>query len=183
MSPSSTCISIVVTSSKIAITSGDAMLRLTVTGLDAARARIAAIRGALRLAMIDAMTAIGDEAVAAFQIAAPVGQNGDPNAQPAEGDAPGPLHESFVSTLEMDGLTGTLTISTTQPQKLSWVVNGRGPVYPVNKKALFWPGLDHPVRFAKATDPNDFVSPVVEQMTSTAQETFQTMIQQAVNEG
>ncbi len=38
-----------------------------------------------------------------------------------------------------------------------WVINGRGDVYPVNKLALWWPGLDHPVKHAKPSQPNDFM--------------------------
>ena len=38
-----------------------------------------------------------------------------------------------------------------------YVENGRGPVYPVVKKALYWPELSHPVKRAGPAKANDFV--------------------------
>lgn len=38
-----------------------------------------------------------------------------------------------------------------------YVENGRGPVYPVRKKALYWPELAHPVKRAGPAAANDFV--------------------------
>lgn len=38
-----------------------------------------------------------------------------------------------------------------------YVENGRGPVYPVRKKALYWPELAHPVKRAGPAPANDFV--------------------------
>lgn len=38
-----------------------------------------------------------------------------------------------------------------------YVENGRGPVYPVRKKALYWPELPHPVGKAGPAKANDFV--------------------------
>lgn len=137
-------------------------LTLSVTGLDAARMRIAVMRAALHTAMVDAMGQVGDAVIADLENRAPVGQ-GEEDATPPEGDAPGHLRDSFVSTLENDGEShATLTVSTTQPQKLSWVVNGRGWVFPVNKRALYWAALGHPVPYARPSEPNDFVSPVME---------------------
>lgn len=37
-----------------------------------------------------------------------------------------------------------------------WVLGGRGPVFPKKKKALFWPGLAHPVPRAGPAPANPF---------------------------
>jgi hypothetical protein len=37
------------------------------------------------------------------------------------------------------------------------VINGRGPIYPVNAKALWWPGLPHPVKSAGPAEGQPFV--------------------------
>lgn len=39
-----------------------------------------------------------------------------------------------------------------------WLILGRGEIKPVNAKALWWPGLDHPVMKAKAFAGNDYPS-------------------------
>lgn len=155
---------------------------LTVTGIATLRARIAAIRAALPLAMMDALNTTGDAVISELQAAAPIGQ-GDDTTAPA-GDAPGKLKDSFISVVEStDGMHAILTVSTTQPQKLSWVVNGRGPVYPVNKKALWWPGLPHPIKYAGPSQANDFVAPVMDQVPDIATVAFEEAVNTVLGEG
>lgn len=144
---------------------------VTITGLDTVRARITALQAALPEAVMTGMQQIGTEAVSALSAASPVGNSGADDTPPA-GDAPGALRDSFQSTLAGDGSHANLTVFTTQPQKLSWVVNGRGWVFPLNKKALFWNGLPHPVMFSHPSEPNDFVSPVVDDITASAVSTM-----------
>ena len=155
---------------------------VTITGLDTVRARITALQAALPEAVMTGMQQIGTEAVSALSAASPVGNSGADDTPPA-GDAPGALRDSFQSTLAGDGSHANLTVFTTQPQKLSWVVNGRGPVYPVNKKALWWPGLPHPVKYAGPSTPNDFVSPVIDQAPDFAIAAFEEAVNAVLNEG
>jgi hypothetical protein len=153
---------------------------LTVTGIDELRARIAALRAALPEAMRSALDTTGTAVVGDLQQQAPSGGNDD--APPPLGDAPGKLRDSFISEITEDGLQATLLVSTTQPQKLAWVRYGRGPVYPVNKKALFWPGLAHPVKYAGPSQPNEFVEPVISQAPDFAIAAFEEAVN-AVLEG
>lgn len=146
-------------------------LALRISGIDELRARIAAIRVALPIAMQGAMQNIGDAVTADLQARSPVGT--DDESDPPEGDGPGRLRDSFESTVESQGDTQTtLIVRTTQPQKLAWVVNGRGDVYPVNKQALFWKGLGHPVKHSGPSQPNDFVDPVLMQVENYATSAF-----------
>ena len=45
-----------------------------------------------------------------------------------------------------------------------YVENGRGPVFPVVKKALYWPELGHPVAKAGPAPANDFVGRTAAQL-------------------
>lgn len=45
-----------------------------------------------------------------------------------------------------------------------YVENGRGPVFPVRKKALYWPELSHPVAKAGPAPANDFVGRTAKQI-------------------
>lgn len=143
----------------------------------AMQARIAAIRAEITPTMLEAGTEIGDYVASELGSAAPVGKNEGP---PPPGDGPGRLSESFSSEVAGGEGVVTVTVTTSQPTKLGYVVNGRGWVYPVNKQALMWPGLDHPVRSAQPTQPNDFVSPVIETAGEIAdefmQETFDALL-------
>lgn len=44
---------------------------------------------------------------------------------------------------------------------LQWVIRGRGWVFPVHKKALYWDELKHPVAYARPAPPNDYFSAMV----------------------
>lgn len=61
-------------------------------------------------------------------------------------------------TWSVEGSTGELT--NTVPY-LQWVLFGRGWVFPVEKKALYWPELPHPVAYARPAPPNDYFSAAV----------------------
>ena len=122
--------------------------------------RIEEAKAALAPLVVEAMTNVGNDLVQQLSDAAPRGTGEE--ATPPEGDASGRLAESFVMEAESDEMGAHVVVSTTQPQKLEWVRYGRGEVLPVVKKALFWPGLDHPVRRAGPSQPNDFVSPIVD---------------------
>ena len=64
----------------------------------------------------------------------------------------GDLMNSIIS--EVDGLSGDVIPTIFYAQ---WVILGRGEVVPVNAKALWWPGLDHPVMRSGPSRPNDFM--------------------------
>lgn len=58
---------------------------------------------------------------------------------------------------------------------LQWVIRGRGYVYPVEKKALYWPELKHPVAYAGPAPPNDYLSAAVAYVDATGiiEDTFE----------
>jgi hypothetical protein len=126
------------------------------------QARLAQVKGMLTPLVQQELRALGQQSVEALSQAAPYGKSGGGGG--LSGDAPGRLAESFYAYTE--GLQ--TKVQCEQPHKLNIIVNGRGPVRPVHKKALYWQGLPHPVKYARATKPNDFVSPVVEEMSTEA---------------
>ena len=77
----------------------------------------------------------------------------------AENTAPvktGNLRDSH--TWSDEGSTGELTNTV---RYLQWVLYGRGWVFPVEKKSLYWPELPPPVAYASPAPPNDYFSAVV----------------------
>jgi hypothetical protein len=138
------------------------LLRMTATGGTAGlRLRLEQVRSSLMPAINGAVQQIGDDVARQLAQAAPVGASSGGEGTPIAGDAPGKLKESFVADYEPGEASASTSVATTQPNKLRFVRDGRGPVYPVRKRALMWNGLPHPVRSAKATQPNDFVTPVL----------------------
>lgn len=134
------------------------------SGLDALRERLAAARAALPDLLQEAAVEAGEWIVQNLHDAAPVGPNeGGP---PPEGDGPGRLADSFYVQEESSAYSpgGAITVRTTQPTKLKFVTEGRGEVLPKVKRALFWPGLTHPVRRAGPSEPNDFVEVELQSM-------------------
>lgn len=132
--------------------------------LSDARARFARANAVLATMLESTMSDLGDYSVGLLQDAAPRGVHGEEEVPPIAGDAPGRLYESFHFVQ-----TGTrVDVLCNQPAKLNFVVNGRGPVRPVRKRALYWYGLDHPVMYARASEPNDFITPVVGEIVSEA---------------
>jgi hypothetical protein len=129
-------------------------------GLTDLSLRIQQARAALPLLLADEVQLLANNAVMALSDAAPRGK-GEGGAEPIGNDAPGRLFESFH--VESNGSMAA-DVLCNQPQKLSFIVNGRGPVRPVRKKALMWKGLSHPVKYARATEPNDFVTPALDEV-------------------
>lgn len=152
------------------------------SGLASLIARVQEARAVLPELLVDAAQSAGDAVVGELHDAAPVGQGG---SIPPPGDASGPLAESFYAVAERQADAGVVEVRANQPIKLSYVVNGRGWVYPVNKKALYWEGLDHPVARSRPSNPNDFVSPVLADATDTVEGEAQTVVEelQAILEG
>lgn len=77
----------------------------------------------------------------------------------AENTAPvktGNLRDSHIISIE--GSTGELS---NLAYYLPFVLHGRGWVFPVRRKALWWPELPHPVAYARPAPPNDYFSAVV----------------------
>jgi len=140
------------------------MFRITMGGaLQSQLDQIARVRSSLPGVVRDALDAAGIAMVQDLASAAPRGTSGGGSAP--EGDASGPLAESFTESV--DG--STLTVKTTQPTKLGYVTQGTGihgpygeRIYPTVKKALYWPGAEHPVRSVAGQEANDFVSPITE---------------------
>ncbi|HZU01522.1 MAG TPA: hypothetical protein VFA10_17775 [Ktedonobacteraceae bacterium] len=154
-------------------------MRITINtdGLQRLRDALMAARDAVMPAVADAVEATCEQVQNGLSSAAPRG-TGDDAAEPPPGDAAGHLADSFSYALEAEEVMVTGTVSTSQPQKLAFVVEGRGEVFPVTKKALFWPGLAHPVRHAAASVANDFVSPVVDEAIGGLPEQFDAALSQ-----
>lgn len=113
-----------------------------------------------------AATQAGEQVRQRLSDAAPHGSSGGTSPQ---GDAQGPLADSFSSLMEAQATSGVVvSVRTDQPTKLSYVTKGTGiygprgqRIVPVKAKALFWEGADHPYRSVAGQKPNDFVTPVV----------------------
>jgi hypothetical protein len=98
--------------------------------------------------------------------AAPHGTGG---GESPEGDASGPLSQSFSANTEQQNNASQTEVTTSQPTKLKFVTEGTGlygpagqRIYPKEKQALYWEGADHPVRSVSGQHANDFVSPVLD---------------------
>jgi len=156
------------------------MFRITMGGaLQSQLDQIARVRSELPNVVRGALEEAGRVMVQDLASAAPRGTSGGGSA--LEGDASGPLAESFTESV--DG--STLTVKTTQPTKLGYVTQGTGiygpigeRIYPTIKKALYWPGADHPVRSVAGMEANDFVSPV----TDGADEDINALVSEAIYE-
>lgn len=144
------------------------ILTLTATGaLADLRIRLDMAQSALGVVLPAAFSRAGQAIAEELAAAAPHGAT--PDAPAIEGDAGGPLASSFQSEMLAASADYTaVQVITTQPHKLGFVVRGHGPVAPVNKRALMWQGLAHPVTRARAVAPNDFVTPVLDAGTAEA---------------
>lgn len=131
------------------------------SGLDLLRQKIAEARDALPDLLQQAAREAGEAVRQNLQDEAPVGAVEGP---PPPGDAEGHLADSFSVQDEDSSGGAAISVRTSQPQKLEYVTEGRGEVLPVTKKALFWRGLPHPVRRAGPSQPNDFVSKVLDNL-------------------
>ncbi len=130
-------------------------------GIMALRQRLAQTRAQLQPLLARAVRDAGGWVAQNLSDAAPVGK-AESGGTPPDGDAPGRLSESFYVVEEgSTESSAAVSVRTRQPTKLKFVVEGRGEVRPVNKKALYWPGLPHPVKRARPTTANDFVTPAL----------------------
>lgn len=145
------------------------MFTLEQSGLQSFLERIAEARAQVLGLVQEVVQQAGETMVTDLSAAAPRGKNeGSP---PPPGDGDGPLAESFYVQQEPppSPAGAAITVRTTQPQKLEYVTQGTGiygprgeRIRPKTKKALMWPGAAHPVRSVAGMQPNDFVSPVVD---------------------
>lgn len=146
------------------------------SGIMAWRQRLAQTRAQVGPLLVRATREAGEWVTQNLSDAAP--KSKAQNATPPDGDAPGRLAESFY--VREEGATersAAVSVKTTQPTKLKFVVEGRGEVRPVNKKALYWQGLPHPVKRAGPMAANDFVSPVLAEA-PTAEEALGVVVEQ-----
>lgn len=128
------------------------------SGVDVLRTKLAEARAALPGLLQQAVQDAGAWVSQNLSDAAPVGKDAGP-----PGDAPGRLNESFYVQDEASKFAdgAACSVRTRQPVKLQYVVKGRGVVLPVQKQALYWPSLAHPVRRAGPAPANDFVTPAL----------------------
>lgn len=153
------------------------MFTLDTSGLDAFKERLAYARQQLPDLMQKTVHQAGEWVSEELSNGAPVGTAEGP---PPSGDAPGRLNASFY--VQQEGQY-SITVRTSQPQKLEFVTQGTGvfgkygsPIVPVNKKALFWEGASHPVRSVQGQEPNDFVTPIVTDEAPTADEVLSMVV-------
>ncbi len=140
------------------------MFRITMgTALQRQLDGLVQLRSALPGIVKDALDEAGNAMVQDLASSAPRGQGSA--GPPPEGDASGPLAESFKAVVD----DATLTVKTTQPTKLKFVTEGTGlygplhqRIYPRTKKALYWEGAEHPVKSVSGMEANDFVSPITD---------------------
>lgn len=141
-----------------------------------------ALPGLISAALSDA----GNAVVQDLTSAAPRGTG---SGAPPEGDASGPLAESFLANVEDSGNEATLTVKTTQPTKLMYVTEGTGlygpynqRIYPKAKKALYWEGAEHPVKSVAGQEANDFVSPITDEANGEITDQVADVIYEAMQE-
>ncbi len=167
-----------------------AMFRFVPTGnLAILRRRIANARAELVAALPRMESELGFEVSSDLASAAPRGKSGGSGARPLPGDAPGPLAGSFVFAVEEQGEgLATLTVGTTQPTKLKFVTQGTGVygptgsrIVPTTKKALYWPGADHPYTSVAGMPPNPFVDPLLEEAQAAAAERRDALVESVLN--
>lgn len=145
------------------------------TGLEALKTRLEMARDMVQTLLEQAVTEAGNQVVQDLSAAAPRGANSDGSSPP--GDADGALADSFFVLTEIQASADVaVSVRTSQSVKLGYVVNGRGEVRPVRAKALWWTGLPHPVMYAKPSKPNDFVSPVLSNANSNAEQYLQPVV-------
>ena len=75
-----------------------------------------------------------------------------------KGPSSGNLRDSIYGETSLS--TNKVEIKVAIPKRVyyqGWVIRGRGWVLPVKKKALWWPGLPHPVAYARPSKPNPFM--------------------------
>jgi hypothetical protein len=160
------------------------MFRITAgTALQRQLDELAQLRSTLPSVIEQALSEAGTSMIQNLTDAAPRGTNS--GGTPPEGDASGPLAESFSASVAVSGSRAKLTVKTSQPTKLKYVTQGTGlygpykqRIYPRVKKALYWEGAEHPVRSVAGQEPNDFVSPITDE----ADEDINAVVSDAISE-
>lgn len=142
------------------------MITQQAPGLLALKANIARIQQSWQSTVQTVLNDGATQVCSSLSSASPVGTSG--NGTNPQGDAPGPLNQSFVNeVLQSTGGAG-IVIKTTMPLKLKYNRYGTGlfgplhhRIFPVYAKALMWEGAVHPYRSIAGMKPNDFVSPII----------------------
>ncbi len=151
------------------------------SGLTDLIARVQEARSILPQLLVDAAQSAGDAVVDELSSASPHGQGG---GSPLPGDSSGHLAESFYAVAEQQSDTAVVEVRTSQPLKLQYVTEGtgvyvgKGRIVPTTKKALYWPGAEHPYRSVAGQRANDFVSPVLADATDTVAGEVQTVVEE-----
>lgn len=140
-----------------------AFIKVYGTGLDQIIQKLTIASETQRTAAQDALLEQGDATVTALGIAAP--KSGVSTSTPIAGDSPGPLAQSFKSTL-IEAMA--VEVRTTQPTKFTYVTRGTGVygprgirITPRIRKALMWQQAAHPWRSVAGEPKNPFHLPVL----------------------
>lgn len=137
-------------------------------GLDTLRTRLELARQQVQPLVQQAVMDAGNTVKQALSEAAPHGKG---DGTPVGDDEPGHIADSFyVQEESAPGDAGAAcSVRTTQPNKVQLLLSGTGlygdrgeRIVPTTKRALFWPGAEHPVRSVAGMKANDFVTPALD---------------------
>jgi hypothetical protein len=150
------------------------MFSVNSDGLLALKARIQTVIDFMPTFCEEAVQLVADEAVLEISVVCPYDGELDNGQIPGE---EGHLNMSFYAESQQSGIISEMTVKTLEPIKLSYVTGGtNSPILPLSAKALWWPGLAHPVSSVSGQQANDFVTPVRDAIASEVPDIVQPVI-------
>ena len=97
----------------------------------------------------------------------------------------GNLQRSILEDVQDSGMQGIVYVDNVSAPYGIFMEMGTSPhdIYPVNARALFWPGADHPYRMVHhpGTAPRPFMQPAFEENQDKVISMFQDMMEAVVN--
>lgn len=137
------------------------------SGLLALMDKVANARDAIPMVMEAAMAGIGLDAVTELSIASPYDASANNGVLPGE---EGHLNESFSASDVIPTAEGAdVEVKTSEPIKFFYVTEGTvdvEPIFPLYKRALWWPDAAHPYAFVHGQQANPFHKQVLQDLES-----------------
>lgn len=116
--------------------------------------RLQAAQAAIPDLVATGVEQLGELSVTSLHDHCPVDEEDNNGVLPGEAEH---LADSFVTGDVSVGVVSTMEIGTTEPIKYQYVTEGTdSPILPVEKKALWWPALEHPVASVSGQEPQPF---------------------------
>ena len=133
--------------------------RVNIDGLLAMQERFSSAKSGLGIVLRETTTRAENEAVNQLHTNSPVDDEANNGVLPGE---EGHLNESFVGDpVEVNDITSHADVRTEEPIKFQYVTQGTdSPIYPVVKKAMWWPGAAHPMYSVSGQAANPFQVPI-----------------------